>query len=874
MSKIMDSRCYLTAICVVACCLAITSTAAAQPTFGPESATQVGSNGAQLEAAINPEGATSTYHFEYGPTDTYGSTTTIESLGSTTKTIHVTAVLSDLTASTEYHFRVVVIASGGEMAVGPDSTFTTLPQGTLGLPDSRAYEMVTPPNNENADVLHPESYLTTYRNGGEPADRPFQVAPNGEAVGYVSQPAGGGSGQSDNDQLAKRSAGGGWSQFNISPHGIYGAEYVGLSFNLSLGITNVNAAHSSELSSLLSPEAPDNYANLFVRNLEEPLTYSFRPLFTSIPRNREPNGTGGYGNFETPIYAGASANNDQVLFEANAALTANAPEVPVWHEANHENDLYDLVGGHLTLVNVLPDGVTDENANFGGAASTVSHDEHHDFNHVISDDGSRIFWTDVNTHDLYVRENAASEHPSTVEVDAAAPGAPEAGGGGQFWTASSDGSRVFFTDEHRLTAGSTAAVGEPDLYEYEFASESGAPGKLIDLTVDEHSGEHADVQGVLGVSEDGSYIYFAANGVLAENENAAGEKAAPQTCGALCNLYVEHVGEPPKFITALSGDDGTEVAPYSPRGAGEGGPPQNGSSGGHFGDWQEGLALHTAEAAADGSALVFSSDRSLTGYPNEGLNEVYVYELEDNRLFCASCSPNGAPPVTNVALAAAFLPTDDVTDETSIMRWISGDGSRVFFDSLNPLVARDVNGEQDVYEWEREGSGSCGEQDGCIYLISGGTSPDASWLIGSDSTGDNVFFATRAQLVEQDRNENYDLYDARVGGAQPGVEPVCSGTGCQGIPSAPPPFATPSSVTFNGAANFPLPAGPVSTPKPKPKPIARGKRLSRAKQLARALKTCRRLSARKRRACEARAKRSYRASRVLHSSAVEGRHHA
>jgi hypothetical protein len=855
----MVSRCYLTAICVLACCLALASTAVAEPVFDSESATQVGSSSAQLEAAI-----TSTYHFEYGPTDIYGSTTTVESLGSATNTIHVTARLSGLIPGTEYHFRVLTTTEGGEVARASDSTFTTLPQGTLGLPDGRAYEMVTPPNNENADVLHPEAYETLYRNGGEPANRPFQVAPDGEAVGYVTQPAGGGSGQSDNDQLARRSAGGGWSQFNISARGIYGSEYVGLSSNLSLGIMNVSAAHSTELSSLLSPKAPDNYANLFVRNLEEPLTYSFRPLVTAIPPNREPDGFNeGNGDFITPVYAGVSANNDQVLFEANAALTANAPEVPV----SRENDLYDYSDSHLALVNVLPDGVAQGNANFGGVASTVQEDEHSDFSHVISGDGSRIFWTDVNTHDLYVRENAASEHPRTVEVDAAAPGAPEEGGDGEFWTASSDGSRVFFTDERRLTVGSTAAPGEPDLYEYEFTSEPGASGKLVDLTVDGHSGEHADVQGVLGVSEDGSYVYFAANGVLAENENAEGEKAQPQTCGALCNLYVVHNGESPRFIAALSGADGAAVGPYAGTDS-----LHNGSSGGNFGDWQEGLALHTAEAAANGTGLVFMSDRSLTGYSNEGLDEVYVYELEGSRLFCASCDPSGAPPTTNVAQAAAFLPTDGITDETSIMRWISDDGSRVFFDSFNPLVARDVNGEQDVYEWEREGSGSCREQNGCIYLVSGGTSPDASWLIGGDGAGDNVFFATRQRLVAQDQNENYNLYDARVGGVQPGVEAVCAGTGCQGIPSAPPPFATPSSVTFSGAANFPLPTGPVSTPKPKP--IARGKRLSRAKQLARTLKACRRLSARKRRVCEARAKRSYGAGRVLRSLAVDGRHHA
>jgi hypothetical protein len=33
------------------------------------------------------------------------------------------------------------------------------------------------------------------------------------------------------------------------------------------------------------------------------------------------------------------------------------------------------------------------------------------------------------------------------------------------------------------------------------------------------------------------------------------------------------------------------------------------------------------------------------------------------------------------------------------------DGGRVFFDSYDPLVPKDVNGKQDVYEWEADGVG-------------------------------------------------------------------------------------------------------------------------------------------------------------------------
>jgi hypothetical protein len=151
--------------------------------------------------------------------------------------------------------------------------------------------------------------------------------------------------------------------------------------------------------------------------------------------------------------------------------------------------------------------------------------------------------------------------------------------------------------------------------------------------------------------------------------------------------------------------------------------------------------------------------------------------------------------------------------------WMGDDGGRVFFDSSEPLVGEDTNGAQDVYEWERDGLGSCSSSSGCVYLLSGGVSKSASWLEGVSGSGDDVFFATRARLVPEDANEAFDLYDARVDGVQPVAPPACSGTGCQGVPAPPPVFATPSSVTFEGVGNFPQPP----TPAPAPKAAARKK---------------------------------------------------
>src|SRR5207248_11390180 len=144
----------------------------------------------------------------------------------------------------------------------------------------------------------------------------------------------------------------------------------------------------------------------------------------------------------------------------------------------------------------------------------------------------------------------------TLQVDAPEKGISESEGKAAFQMASSDDSQVFFTDTQQLTADSTAAPEVPgaslprraDLYECEVKEEAGKLAcNLKDLTADHNPGESAAVRGqVLGASEDGSYVYLVANGVLTNSENARHETAARGNCGvsgvppasATCNLYL------------------------------------------------------------------------------------------------------------------------------------------------------------------------------------------------------------------------------------------------------------------------------------------------------------------------------------------------
>jgi len=611
----------------------------------------------------------------------------------------------------------------------------------------------------------------------------------------------------------------------------------------------------------------------------------YDPFYTGTPPNRTLRVVHGVDGLEEeffPIYAGGNAGTSAVpvfshrLFEANDALaTLNVPGVGGSGEdpASHllfasENNLYDSASGGLYLVNVLPDAKTEANASFGSPGSPESSGVRpYGGSNIISADGSRIFWTategfwasgGATAKALYVRENdtrpqsplggvtgeecTVATDACTVQLDAKQPGAPGASGGGRFWAASSDGSRVFFTDCSELTEGSTAVSSQGcehvenrgdvftgnDLYEYELSPEAGRPGALRDLTtstpgelaLDEAAGDRlaADVQGVVASSEDGAYVYFAADGVLA-GENTEGKRPTPRQP----NLYLRHEGST-TFIATLSSADGGEVAPFS------GACPSGAES--CQGDWQAAGGDHTAEVTPGGQSLVFMSNRPLTGYDNatqiDGtgpVDEVFLFQAQSGKLACVSCNPSGEPPVATEFNThyfnqpiGGFIPTSaSATGEQP--RVISEDGDRVFFDSGEPLLPTDTNGWMDVYEWELAGTpgGSCPEGapgGGCIYLLSSGTDPENSYLLGADASGANAFFISRAQLVPADHGSDDDeVYDARVDGAQPQAEAACSGTGCQGVPPTPPIFATPSSVTFNGIGNFPPPPPPQKTAK-------------------------------------------------------------
>jgi phosphodiesterase/alkaline phosphatase D-like protein len=101
---------------------------------------------AELHATVNPENAgPTTYHFEYGPTESYGTQTPESGPVGSDKTAHpVAAAISGLSPGQTYHFRIVATSPAG-ISDGPDQTFTAVPnlptvvgESASGITDTEA----------------------------------------------------------------------------------------------------------------------------------------------------------------------------------------------------------------------------------------------------------------------------------------------------------------------------------------------------------------------------------------------------------------------------------------------------------------------------------------------------------------------------------------------------------------------------------------------------------------------------------------------------------------------------------------------------------------------------------------------------------------
>jgi hypothetical protein len=689
-------------------------------------ASAVQATSARVNAEINPNGNPTGYHFDYiteagyeanlaAAKDGFAGASRIPpianaNISSGSSPVRVVQQPFGLAPDTSYRYRVVATSSAGPAPPSAINSFTTrsLGGGPL-LPDSRGWEMVSPVDKNGGEVDFPG----TIAGGGVLA-----AAAAGDLVTYSSSAsfASGAGAPTASQYIAARTAGG-WATRNITVpifSGSYdnqdrGVPYQLFSPDLARGLL-LNGEHCRGEASgcavanppLAGTGAPVGYQNYYLR---ESTTGSFVALLSAADvGDLRPDPA----HFDLR-FAGASPDLRQVVVSSCAALTPDASEVVLGDgcDPTKPNLYHWSPGSGLGLVNLGP----GQSLSSPGAtlAAQVG---------AVSSDGSRVYWNDLATGALYLREGG-----ETVAVDEDAPG----GGGASFQTATPDGALAFF-----IKAG--------HLFRYDAPADAST-----DLT------PSGTVAGVLGVSRDGSYVYY---------QDASG-------------LEEWRSGE---IATVAPGAAAAEAGSYPP-------------------------ATGTARVSADGTHLAFVSSARLTGYDNTDLengapdSQVYLYDAGADILTCVSCNPTNQRPIGPSSIPGAIANgTAPGSTHSYKPRVLSNDGRRIFFDSRDALGSTDTNSDSgDVYQWEAQGTGSCTRAGGCITLISSGRSPGGASFVDASADGSDVFFLTDASLVRADPGA-IDLYDARIGGGFPEPpSPIpCESDACQVLP---PPLVDPTLTT-------------------------------------------------------------------------------
>jgi hypothetical protein len=841
------------------------------PTVESTVVSGVSSSSAVFEAEVDPNHYQTAYRFEYVDNATYETdlasgdgfqqasrvpASADALLGSTGTVQAVREIVTGLSPATIYRYRLSAENGYGE-ARSPVQVFTTQ-SATSGptLPDGRAWEMVSPLEKSGSSI-----YGFSERSIGV-----LQAAADGDGLAFVANGSFGQEAPGDRSPVSSQFLSfrgtNGWSTKDITTprEDVVGVivgnteGYKAFSEDLSVGAVQPRGVTP------LSPLATATTPYLRVANGE------FLPLVDSLNVPPETVFDGKVGSdglvVDEPEIEGGSPDLHSVVLASCFKLTEDAvnscgkggQSLYVWHE------------GALQLASVLPN---NRPAALSGVATVLG--ESYLKRHAVSGDGTRlVFSPSPGKNHLYLRDMTLAK---TVQLDQPEPGAVGGAESPQFEDMSADGSKVFFTDTARLTKDSNADSSHPDLYMCEVIAESETlKCALKDLSVSRNPGETGDVVGgVLGSDSTGRYIYFVANGTLAADA-APGDCLSIGTGSGVCGLYLyDTVAGTVKLVTTLSDAD--------------------------YNDWAGGGTLLNemiARVSSNGRFLAFMSRRSLTGYDNRDAvsgqpdQEVFLYDRlgdgGEGKLVCASCNPTGGRPhgveiVTGAhslingeelwrggTWLAAAIPgwTPFSLSQTFYQSRYLSDSGRLFFNSVDALVPRDSNGSTDVYEYEPpqgEGqptSNSCSVSsatyspgsDGCVDLVSSGSSAEESEFLDASESGDDVFFLTGAQLVPDDVDTANDIYDARVGGVvvEPVKPPGCEGDACQNPVSAPE-DPTPGSLTFKGPGN---PLSPISA-----SVKGRAKPSGRAVKLARALRACARKPKRKRAACKRQARRSY-----------------
>jgi hypothetical protein len=568
-----------------------------------------------------------------------------------------------------------------------------------------------------------------------------------------------------------------------------------------------------------------------------------------------PSGTG-----SSPVsteFDGATPDLGEIVFSSAEPLTADAKGLASENTPPQYLYLRDVSAETTTLLDVASGGglISEYGAALGNGSwlheETIPADYTGTTTNAISDDGTKVFFEAPppgdsvegasGTH-LYMRDLSTG---TTTPLDE-----PASSDSAVYQGASADGSLAFFTSDEGL--GGAPQTNE--LYEFNAtSSQIGAAPAMSALAI----GAGKGVVGETAISNDGSTVYFVSDRVLASNANpvkATAKEGEPNlysyytesgnttyvatlawpdvsACDPICanGHPAGLVAQPDTARPAYPTPDGSvlafasygELTPHQASvanttltdEAGYGKRTLNVASTTGFAPGQTIAIGSGSEAELDTiEAVEAPNEITLSEYGPDGFlglaeshpagnpvtwlhTEVYRYSASEGSLICVSCAPPGVTPADSASLGpggpdgagGSYAPAGHTAP-------LSENGAEVFFESPDPLIseaqpapANTKRPPDNVYEWEADQ----------IHLISDGSATGFS-LDGTTPSGNDVYFTTKAQLTGVDTNGDREIYDARVGGglaegAGEGEGEPCQGESCQaqragGLVPGEPPF--------------------------------------------------------------------------------------
>lgn len=770
-------------------------TTSAPPIVSNLAVVEVSDTSARLVGRIDPRNSATGYVFQYGTTPALGSSTAPVNVGSGNNPVVVSQLIQGLSPNTTYYFKLVATNAFGSAATTGQSFLTR--SEPLPSPEGRSFEMVSPPDKSATNIDAGTHSKVTIASDGETVSF-CSGASFGDTPVNMSSPFCG-------DYVSRRTAAG-WQTVGIRPffcpenETAPGAELnaqtrLRMSPELDQAVFQLPEAASC-LGSLV-PGAPMPETNLYRENLlASPFSYDLlTPSFNFAPKYAENQ----LGN----MFEGGSEDWSHLVYASTGKQTLDAAT-----PAAGRNQLFDWHEGTLSLVS------KDLSGNAFTTGSTLGNNEGVG---SISATGDRIFFQNptierrcfVITCELYLREGGTTHWASEQECTVACSNIQAAD---VFEWASKDGSKAFFLSSAKLTDDAPAngntcnseATGSSgcNLYLYVQGPNPGAEKNLTLVSKDNEpaDGSSADVAGVIGASDDGNVVYFAAKGQLVP--------AAPLDSSYKIYRWRWNGGSPTVDYLVTLTDATAEGTNGEPSADGK-----NWLYGVDKSDGSHG-APAVRQVSSDGSRLLLRSRVALLpAIDTDASDDVYLWS-EGGGWQCISCQTPGlasggdsSVDSFKIGVENSSLPTQN-REQRLVM---TDDARKVFFTSGDALVPQDTNGERDVYEWH----------DGSISLISSGAGNSPSILIEVSESGDDVFFSTTERLVGWDTDTSTDYYDARVGAGFP--EPPATGAPCEGEACRGPSSVVPVG-TGAGTAAFQGPGNPAPKQKPKKPKKHKGKK--------------------------------------------------